>query len=159
MAFSSIADPRPPVALFSDADYAQQRAFFTERPALAPTPLRRLRGLARTLGLAELRVKDETARFGLNAFKAAGAMFAIERWAPARRDSRRAKPSSARAKEIMVARSRARREKPVPRACLSRRVGAAARIAAIESEAANRGARDGHVRRCRAGDDERCALA
>src|SRR5918993_745730 len=78
MAFSSIAERRPPAALFSDADYAQQRAFFTERPALAPTPLRRLRALARTLGLADLRIKDETARFGLNAFKAAGAVFAIE---------------------------------------------------------------------------------
>ena len=38
---------------------------------LTPTPLRRLRGLARSLGLANIRAKDETARFGLNAFKAA----------------------------------------------------------------------------------------
>lgn len=64
--------------LFSDHEYAQQRAFFTQRPALTPTPLRRFRGLARSLGVADLRVKDETARFGLNAFKSAGAMFAIE---------------------------------------------------------------------------------
>jgi diaminopropionate ammonia-lyase len=33
--------------------------------------------LARQLGLGELLVKDETARFGLNAFKATGALFAI----------------------------------------------------------------------------------
>ena len=64
--------------LFSGADYVQQRAFFSERPELAPTPLRRFRALARSLGIADLRIKDETARFGLNAFKAAGAMFAVE---------------------------------------------------------------------------------
>jgi diaminopropionate ammonia-lyase len=66
------------VPLFSDIEYEQQRTFFSERPALTPTPLRRLRALARTLGLADLRVKDETSRFGLNSFKAAGAMFAVE---------------------------------------------------------------------------------
>jgi diaminopropionate ammonia-lyase len=64
-------------ALFSDADYVRQRAFFGTRSQLAPTPLRRLRALARTLGIADLRMKDETARFGLNAFKGAGALFAI----------------------------------------------------------------------------------
>jgi diaminopropionate ammonia-lyase len=78
MAFSSIAAPRPHVPLFSDADYAKQRAFFAERPRLAATPLRRFRALARSLGIADLRIKDETARFGLNAFKATGAMFAVE---------------------------------------------------------------------------------
>jgi diaminopropionate ammonia-lyase len=54
-----------------------QRAFFASRPALLPTPLHRLPALARRLGLAELLIKDETARFGLNAFKTAGATFAV----------------------------------------------------------------------------------
>jgi diaminopropionate ammonia-lyase len=63
--------------LFRDNDFARQRRFFAERPALTPTPLHRLPALAASLGIRELLVKDETARFGLNAFKAAGAMFAV----------------------------------------------------------------------------------
>ena len=54
------------------------RAFFAERPHRQPTPLRDLPGLARTLGLGRVMVKDETGRFGLNAFKLLGASFAIE---------------------------------------------------------------------------------
>lgn len=40
--------------------------------------MRALSGLAETLGLASLHAKDESARFGLNAFKLLGARFAIE---------------------------------------------------------------------------------
>lgn len=54
------------------------RAFFAARPELAPTPLRDLPGLARALGVGSVGVKDETGRFGLNAFKLLGARFAIE---------------------------------------------------------------------------------
>ena len=54
------------------------RAFFDARPELAPTPLRELRALARELGIGRLLVKDESARFGLNAFKLLGARFAIQ---------------------------------------------------------------------------------
>jgi diaminopropionate ammonia-lyase family len=68
---------RRPQNLFSGDDFARQRAFFEARPALPPTPLRRYPALAEDLGIGHLLVKDETARFGLNAFKAAGAMFAI----------------------------------------------------------------------------------
>jgi diaminopropionate ammonia-lyase len=68
---------RRPANLFRDEDFARQRRFFAERPALAPTPLHRLPALAASLGIRDLLVKDETARFGLNAFKAAGAMFAV----------------------------------------------------------------------------------
>jgi diaminopropionate ammonia-lyase len=66
-----------PVNLFDERDLALQRAFFAERPALSPTPLRDCPALARHLGIGRLLVKDETARFGLNAFKAAGAIFAV----------------------------------------------------------------------------------
>ncbi|HUE87755.1 MAG TPA: diaminopropionate ammonia-lyase [Vicinamibacterales bacterium] len=66
-----------PQNLFDADDFARQRAFFAARPELTATPLHRCSGLARHLGIGELLVKDETARFGLNAFKAAGAMFAI----------------------------------------------------------------------------------
>ena len=64
--------------LFSDDEYRQVRAFFAARPHRQPTPLRHLPALARALGVASLTVKDETHRFGLNAFKLLGASFAIE---------------------------------------------------------------------------------
>ncbi len=54
------------------------RAFFDARPHLTPTPLHDLPGLARALGVGQVMVKDETGRFGLNAFKLLGARFAIE---------------------------------------------------------------------------------
>jgi diaminopropionate ammonia-lyase len=46
----------------------------------APTPLHRLDGLARQLGIGALLLKDESHRFGLGAFKGLGASFAIARW-------------------------------------------------------------------------------
>jgi diaminopropionate ammonia-lyase len=66
-----------PRNLFDDRDLAEQRTFFAARPALAATPLRTLAHLAHDLGLGTLLVKDETSRFGLNAFKSAGTTFAI----------------------------------------------------------------------------------
>lgn len=54
------------------------RAFFAGRPELTPTPLRDLPALARHLGIGRLMAKDESGRFGLNAFKLLGARFAIE---------------------------------------------------------------------------------
>ena len=64
--------------LFSAGEYARVRDFFAARPELVPTPLRRLDQTADRLGLASVTAKDETARFGLNAFKLVGARFAIE---------------------------------------------------------------------------------
>lgn len=64
--------------LFTAAEYQQVRSFFAARPELAATPLHDLPGLARALGVARVSVKDETGRFGLNAFKLLGARFAIE---------------------------------------------------------------------------------
>ena len=49
-----------------------------------PTPLRRLSGLAATLGVNEILVKDESQRFGLKAFKALGASYAIYRFIKSR---------------------------------------------------------------------------
>ncbi len=64
--------------LFTADEYRQVRAFFEARPQLAPTPLHHLPALARALGVGQVLVKDETGRFGLNAFKLLGARFAIE---------------------------------------------------------------------------------
>ena len=54
------------------------RAFFDSRPELAPTPVRELPALAHQLGIGRLFAKDESGRFGLNAFKLLGARFAIQ---------------------------------------------------------------------------------
>ena len=44
------------------------------------TPLANLSGMAERLGLGGLFVKDESYRFGLNAFKALGGSFAMARY-------------------------------------------------------------------------------
>jgi diaminopropionate ammonia-lyase len=49
-------------------------------PGFAPTPLLRLRGLAKELGLGEIFIKDESQRLGLKAFKVLGASYAIYRF-------------------------------------------------------------------------------
>ncbi len=46
-------------------------------PGYAPTPLVRLDGLARSLGLARIDYKDERGRFGLKSFKALGGAYAV----------------------------------------------------------------------------------
>jgi len=48
-------------------------------PEYAATPLVRLDGLARSLGLAALWYKDERGRFGLKSFKALGGAYAVRR--------------------------------------------------------------------------------
>jgi diaminopropionate ammonia-lyase len=62
-------------------------AFHRSLPGYAPTPLQSLTGLARRLDLGALWLKDESARFGLNAFKALGASYAIRRLLAERADA------------------------------------------------------------------------
>ena len=68
---------RLPQNLFVPTDLVAQRAFFASRPELTATPLHRCSSLARHLGVGDLLIKDESARFGLPAFKATGALFAV----------------------------------------------------------------------------------
>ena len=63
--------------LFTPAAAEEVRAFHRTLPGYAPTPLAELRRLAEHLGLGALHVKDESKRFGLNAFKVLGGSFAI----------------------------------------------------------------------------------
>jgi diaminopropionate ammonia-lyase len=63
-------------------------AFHRALPGYAPTALRPLPGEAEALGLGELWLKDENGRFGLPAFKIAGASWALERLLAARPDVR-----------------------------------------------------------------------
>ena len=53
------------------------RAFHRSFPQYAPTPLANLKCAAAQLGLGGLAVKDESYRFGLNAFKVLGGSYAI----------------------------------------------------------------------------------
>ena len=73
-----VGDRSAAQGLFTNAEYQSVREFFAARPELAPTPTRRLDALAWEVGLGQLLAKDETARFGLNAFKLLGARFAVE---------------------------------------------------------------------------------
>ncbi len=60
------------------------RAFHSSFPQYAPTPLAELSALAAQMGLKSLLVKDESRRFGLNAFKVLGGSYAIARHIAAR---------------------------------------------------------------------------
>jgi len=53
------------------------RDFHATFPDFAPTPLAALDNLASELGVGGIYVKDESSRFGLNAFKGLGATFAL----------------------------------------------------------------------------------
>lgn len=53
------------------------RKFHQSFPEYAPTPLRSLKTLAAQLGVSSIYVKDESYRFGLNAFKVLGGSWAI----------------------------------------------------------------------------------
>lgn len=53
------------------------RAFHSSFPAYAPTPLVKLDNLASHFGLKNIVVKDESYRFGLNAFKVLGGTYAL----------------------------------------------------------------------------------
>jgi diaminopropionate ammonia-lyase len=58
----------------------EANAFHAQIPGYETTPLKSLSQLARRLGVGNIWVKDESARMGLNAFKALGGSFAIYRF-------------------------------------------------------------------------------
>ena len=64
---------------FTDADYRDVRAYFAAHTELSPTPLHTLPALAASLGLGAVSIKDESGRFGLNAFKIVGVRYAVHR--------------------------------------------------------------------------------
>jgi len=63
--------------IYAPACAEAARAFHRSFREYAPTPLVSLPGLAAQLGLKEFLVKDESRRFGLNAFKVLGASYAV----------------------------------------------------------------------------------
>ena len=68
------------VSNMSEEEMAKAHAFHQSFPQYSVTPLTRLSNLAEYLGLKRLYVKDESYRFGLNAFKVLGGSYAIARY-------------------------------------------------------------------------------
>ena len=83
---AAVVERTLPDAGFADARREISRA----GPGYAPTPLRRLDGLARSLGLRKILYKDEGGRFGLGSFKALGGAYAVARLAAGMSEAERA---------------------------------------------------------------------
>ena len=67
-----------PAFLSGQATAAAHR-IHKELPSYQPTPLAKLDGMAERLGIRAFFVKDESRRFGLNAFKGLGGLYALTR--------------------------------------------------------------------------------
>lgn len=63
--------------LFSKAQAQKAREFHKKIAGYQPTPLCALDDLAQLFGVRKILVKDESKRFGLNAFKMLGGAYAI----------------------------------------------------------------------------------
>ena len=68
------------LALMTRDEIEKVRAFHKSFPQYARTPLAALKDLAKESGLAGIYIKDESYRFGLNAFKVLGGSFAMARF-------------------------------------------------------------------------------
>ena len=68
------------LGIMSLRNVRQARDFHKSFPQYTVTPLARLDGMAKRLGVANIFVKDESFRFGLNAFKVLGGSFAMARY-------------------------------------------------------------------------------
>jgi diaminopropionate ammonia-lyase len=77
IAFELLVNPRhgvPGVTILPAAGFRRAKAAITGWPGYAPTPLRALRSIS---DVAEVRIKDESSRFGLGSFKALGGAYAV----------------------------------------------------------------------------------
>lgn len=72
-----ISDPK--FSYFTEQELKSARSFHQSLPQYRETPLVALPQLAQKLGVGGVYVKDESHRFGLNAFKGLGASYAIAR--------------------------------------------------------------------------------
>lgn len=71
------SDPDP--STLPSSDISPVLAFHQTLPNYAPSPLRPLPALARSLGLGHVLLKDESRRFSLPSFKILGASWAVHR--------------------------------------------------------------------------------
>ncbi|MFG6120059.1 diaminopropionate ammonia-lyase [Thalassobacillus sp. B23F22_16] len=65
------------LSFFRHQEIAKVHAFQKTHEAYTETPLFQLKNLAKELNVADIRVKDESYRFGLNAFKVMGGIYAM----------------------------------------------------------------------------------
>ncbi len=72
--------PAASVADFEPKEMEAVRKFHSTIPGYKPTPLRDLKELASMLGVKAVYLKDESYRFGLNAFKVLGGSYAIAKY-------------------------------------------------------------------------------
>lgn len=72
--------PATDLSAFSEAEAKKAHDFHASFDVYAETPLTGLPGLAKALGVASVHVKDESYRFGLNAFKVLGGSYALGRY-------------------------------------------------------------------------------
>lgn len=72
--------PLSPVESFGPRCAEKTLGFHRSFPEYSVTPLAELRNLAKDLGVASIYMKDESFRFGLNAFKVLGGSYAIGRY-------------------------------------------------------------------------------
>ncbi len=74
------ARPRADLRNFCPEEAQKARRFHAGFAQYAPTPLTSLPNLAQKLGVSAIQVKDESFRFGLNAFKVLGGSYALGRY-------------------------------------------------------------------------------
>lgn len=72
--------PATDLSAFCEAEAKKAHDFHASFDVYAETPLTGLPGLAKALGVKEVRIKDESYRFGLNAFKVLGGSYALGRY-------------------------------------------------------------------------------
>ena len=72
--------PAADLSAFSYSEAQKARNFHAGFAQYSETPLTALSNLAKALGVASIHVKDESYRFGLNAFKVLGGSYALGRF-------------------------------------------------------------------------------
>lgn len=75
-----LSQTKASVAFLGKQEIDKAKMFHRSFPGYEKTPLRSLDGLAQYLGVAAVYVKDESYRFGLNAFKVLGGSYAMARY-------------------------------------------------------------------------------
>ncbi|WP_312118116.1 diaminopropionate ammonia-lyase [Brevibacillus reuszeri] len=78
--FHSIGYNEEELSIFAKSEIQGVHAFQQSHRAYTKTPLHQLKHLAEHLQVADIRVKDESYRFGLNAFKVMGGIYAIGKY-------------------------------------------------------------------------------
>ncbi|WFA07772.1 diaminopropionate ammonia-lyase [Tissierella sp. Yu-01] len=69
-----------PLDIINEEVAKEVKSFHESFPMYTETPLREMKNLAKEIGLGSIYVKDESYRFGLNAFKVLGGSYAIGKY-------------------------------------------------------------------------------